>query len=343
LRGNTIFGYSLYGLRLSSNHPIPGLISLDDSMNVHTAVLWGALPRGLDLFRESEWVLRYSSPVQEASGLPNLSVWDVGSGGYSRFSYGDGTNFVVGRDARQVWAIWPETLTLEDAATYLVGPVIGFVLRQRGTLCLHASAIAVGDQAIALVGGPGAGKSTTAAAFASLGYGVLSDDIVALADEGTGFVAQPGYPRLCLWPDSARALPGRPRELPRLTPNWEKQFLDLDAAPYRFERSPLPLGAIYLLSERSAQPGAPEVEGTSPRAALMELVSNTYMNYLLDREQRAREFEALGRLVGAISVRRVHPHEDPVFLTKLCEAIVADFESSAGVCSASAREQDDDV
>src|SRR5690348_16585408 len=102
---------------------------------------------------------------------------------------------------------------------------MGFVLRLRGALCLHASSVAVGDSAVALVGLPGAGKSTTAAAFACAGFSVLSDDVVALADEGPQFYVHPGYPRVNLWPDSVQELFGSEDALPRITPTWDKRYL----------------------------------------------------------------------------------------------------------------------
>jgi hypothetical protein len=57
---------------------------------------------------------------------------------------------------------------------------------------------------------------------------------------------------------------------------------------------------------------------------LLELVQNTYMNWLLDRSQRAAEFELLAHLVSGIPVRRIVPHRDPTRLGELCDLIVAD-------------------
>jgi len=117
---------------------------------------------------------------------------------YFKLHYSDGTEFIIDRKGTEVWCVWPDTLTLEDAVVYLLGPVLGFVLRLRGITCLHASAISVGDRAVVLLGPAGAGKSTTAAAFAKLGYPVLSDDVLALSDQNTTFLAQPAYPHLHL-------------------------------------------------------------------------------------------------------------------------------------------------
>jgi hypothetical protein len=269
---------------------------------------------------------RYISPLRDAKGDPALAVWEAGGGHFFRLRYADGTEFLVSRSGARVWGAWPDSLTLDDTATYLLGPILGFVLRLRGGVCLHASAVALADRAVALLGQAGAGKSTTAAAFARCGVPVLSDDVAPLEDRGGTILVQPGSPRLRLWSDSAQALFGAPDALPLLTPNWNKRYLDLGADDWPFQEKPLALGAVYVLGERSEDPGAPFVEPLSPRQGLMELVGNTYVNYLLDRTMRAREFGLLGRLVRSVPVRRVVPHEDPARLAALCQVIVKDFQ-----------------
>ena len=182
-----------------------------------------------------------------------MRVARLAGGAYFGLFYSDGARFAVDREGRDVWADWPEGYALEDAATYLVGPVLGFVLRLRGITPLHASAIAVEDQAIAFVGVPGAGKSTTAAAFAHRGFAVLSDDVVALEDGQNHFLVAPGYPRVNLWPDSVRALLGSEDALPLITPTWGKHYLPLDQKGRRFQSKQLPLGAVYFLGERDPE------------------------------------------------------------------------------------------
>jgi len=245
---------------------------------------------------------------------------------YFGFFYGDGARFAVGRRGHEVCADWPEDYSLEDACTYLFGPVLGFVLRLRGTVCLHASSVAFSGRAIALVGLPGAGKSTTAAAFASAGFPVLSDDIVALSDTGTHFFVQPGYPRVNLWPDAIQKLFGSEDALPRITPTWDKRYLPLDGNPHRFAATPLPLGAIYILDSRDPALTCPAVEEVSGEEAFMALVANTYVNYLLDQEMRRTEFDVLCRVVSEIPVRRVCPQAEPSAIFTLCEAIAADAQ-----------------
>lgn len=269
--------------------------------------------------------LWYVRPTTVENGQPSLTVWSLSGGAYLYLRYVDGVEFVVGREGRSVWAAWPETSTVADMATYLLGPVMGLVLRLRGVVSLHASAVSVGGRAIALLGPAGAGKSTTAAAFAMLGYPVLCDDVAALVECDGAFLVQPAAPRLRLWPESVQALFGSHDALPRLTPTWDKRAFDLQARGYLFEPRALPLTAIYLLEERSADADAPFIEPVSAPAGMIPLVANTYVNYLLDRTMRAQEFEILGRLLARVPVRRVTPQADPATLPGLCEAILDDL------------------
>jgi hypothetical protein len=226
-----------------------------------------------------------------------------------------------------VWATWRAPLTIDDAVTYLLGPVMGFVLRLRGTVALHASAVCIEDYAFVLCGESEAGKSTTVAALALAGHAVLAEDISAIHPGAEGFRVQPGYPRVCLWPDSVQALLGARDALPALTPTWEKRFLPLDEHRAKFESRPQPVGGIYILAPRADDCRAPHVEPLTQREALLELVQNTYMNWLLDRAQRAAELDILTQIVARVPVRRITPHADPARITALCDLIVDDATS----------------
>jgi hypothetical protein len=176
------------------------------------------------------------------------------------------------------------------------------------------------------VGAEGAGKSTTAAAFARQGFGVISDDVAALEESPEGFRVMPAYPHLCLWQDSVEMLYGSADVLPRFSTGWEKRRLTLGNQGTRFENRLLPLGAIYLLGDRRPDQ-APFVEGVRPKAGLLSLVADTFANKILDRNMRAREFTVLGRLVTTVPIRRIHSHNDASRLEELCALIGEDFAS----------------
>ncbi len=184
--------------------------------------------------------------------------------------------------------------------------------------------ISIQDQSIALCGVSQAGKSTTAAALALRGISVLTEDVTPIKILDETFIVEPGYPRICLWPDSVKELLGSPDALPLLTPNWDKRYLPLDGVRATFQSEPKPLGAIYLLAPRMSDSRAPRVEEIAPRDALLALVQNTYMNWLLNREQRAAEFDVLSKIVNQIPIRRLIPHADPARLPALCDLIIED-------------------
>ena len=119
---------------------------------------------------------------------------------------------------------------------------------------------------------------------------------------------------------------GAPDALPQLTPTWEKRFLPLDGARAKFDPERRPLGAIYLLAPRTAEADAPRIEALGKREALLQLVQNTYMNWLSDRTQRASELDALARIVARVPARRIVPHSDPARVDALCDLIVTDAE-----------------
>jgi len=338
------FTYAVFGLWLHCNLPIPNLttvnfaqdlslleLSNDQTVAIHLSAspfANAAIPCGPE-------ELSYDSPYRDEAGKAALRIWKVGSSRYLRLEYFDGTQFWLDREGTEVWATWPSNLTIEDTATYLLGPVLGILLRLRGVTCLHASAVAFGDTVVAFVGSEGAGKSTTAAALARHGHAILSDDVVALAEHDGSFFVHPAYPYLCLWPESVESLYGSPNALPRFSPNYEKRFLSLGKQELRFAERALPLAAIYILGDRRGDP-APLVEELAPQKAFLALVANTFATNTLDSGMRAKEFEILARLAPRVNIRTLCAHHNASRLPELCalldeEAQKLRMQRSAGV------------
>jgi hypothetical protein len=285
--------------------------------------------------------LTYTSSYLDDKNQPVLQIWRSIDRSFERLAYADGTQFWIDQQRVNIWSTWPEKLSLENTFSYLLGPVLGLLLRLRGITCLHASAVAFDDWCAVFVGAEGAGKSTTAAAFAAEGQPVLSDDVVALrwtspvaAKSAPGadisrtslFCVLPAYPHICLWPDSAEMVPGLPENLPRLAPDWDKRRLALGTDGIHYAPQPLPLAAIYIFAERRAD-SAPAIEPCPPKNALLSLVANTYANNVLSPELRAQEFSLLDRLVAAVPARILTPHRDPARLVEMCSLVRRDVTS----------------
>jgi hypothetical protein len=241
----------------------------------------------------------FVSPYCDERGVPLLTIRTVATG--YLLHYAEGTRFLVSAAGDDVDAWWDAPLTEADAADYLLGGVLAFIVRLRGRVPLHASAIVIEDQAVLFAGAAGAGKSSIAAAFAILGYPVLSDDVVVMDDSGDGVRAHPSHARVSMWPDSASSLFAA-KLLPAHSPVYDKRRLDLFEHGYRFHDRAVPVRMICILAPRTVSGRPPEIRALRPQTALMKLVSHTYSNYLLDASMRAREFDVLGRAVASVAV-----------------------------------------
>jgi hypothetical protein len=341
------FFYQIYGFTLCANRRLPGLASCPPVSREPTLISRGSphnpginsqsairvrldeSPSGIATAYPPETVLYVSEHLGDF-GIPILKIYDAG-GQRFHMRYDDGTEFVVSRDGGEIRGAWPASMTFEDTVTYLVGPVMGFVMHLRQRLCLHASVIAISDHAVVLLGAAGAGKSTTAAVFSRLGFPVLSDDVAALSHDGSDggyqgeYIVHPGYQRICLTPQATQSLFGSPGMLPAITPNWEKRALDLGHPHAPFQDRALPLGAIYLLGERSAALSTIQIEPLSPRESLLELLAHTYVQYFLTPQQRAAEFPPTACMAAQMPLRRVLRPEGAGHMAEDCARLAEDF------------------
>lgn len=324
--------YRLYGLSVGVDAGLTVLLS--GVLAEHTTTVPADLRLGLHQQPApqpkslADWPLWWISDHPGIAGTPEFHVYRHASGAV-RMVYDDGVAFTMDAAGTQVEVGLPDGFDdLPSLLPALLGPVLGVVLRLRGTVCLHASAVVIGGRAVGLVGVSGAGKSTTAAALALRGHPVLTDDVLALDDHGAagGFAVRPAYPRLRLWPASARGLLGSEDLLPRMMPGVDKRILSLDGGRASFQPAPAPLAALYFLQDR-AEGGLRPVEAARPAEALMRLIGDSYASRFLDARRRGEEFDLLGRLVQQVPLREVHAPDDLGQLNAFVDQIVDDFRT----------------
>lgn len=276
--------YRVYGLEIACSVPLPELI---------------AGGRGLDA------AIRFA-PV--AHRPPDEGRVDVKEDAfYVRFA-DVGTFRIDKREVSVDLVPGARELTLR---LILTSVVLGLLLHRRGELVLHASTVAVDDVAIGFLGGPGVGKSTTAAAFHAAGHRLLSDDLLPAAVDGAGVVVQSGYPQQRLWPEAIASLGGDAARLPRVHPDLEKRVAPITEL---FEPAALPLERLYLLSEGpvvaiKAIPGAQSV---------IELVRHTYVAHVLALARGAWLFEQCAAIAERVPLKRL---ERPSRLSGLREVV----------------------
>lgn len=301
------FYYRLFGLDVHSDVALPGVQSRIWSRQENAAPVNIRLSGyGCDeIATEAEQgILVFESEENE----PRVRIEYFSSARFYRFRYSDGIMFHISSEGENVRGSWPSKMSLEDALTYLLGPVFGFILRLRGFTALHASAAVINGHAVAFVGGGGAGKSTIVAALARAGHRILSDDIAVLEETSGTFRIKPSYPHIRLWPDSVSVLFGTEDALPRLVPTsdwWDKCFLDLQRDGFYFHDEALPVRFTYILEPRSENLQIARADLISSVEALPRLVANTSVNYALTSEMRRREFHVLGRFVEKIIIKRL--------------------------------------
>lgn len=306
----------LSGLIVSSNRRLPGALAILASQP-DLEIIFGSLPCDIEGHR----TLMFPRNERDRTERPWIKAWRIESSGSFWLQYSEGTEFVIDPSGSRAWCAWSEPLAFEDAAIYLLGPVLGFILRLRGVLCLHAAGIAIDDHAIAIVGASGSGKSTLAAFSAISGRAVMADDALPVVLRNGVWDADPSHSAVRLFGDSASVLFGSPDALAP-TANWDKRSLDLAESGLPFQGDTLPLAAIYVLQERSGDPTSPAIRKIIARDAVMRLIPNSFGSYLLDREQRATEFSQIVGLVLQVPVYELRPRPNLSHLPELLDLIV---------------------
>jgi energy-coupling factor transporter ATP-binding protein EcfA2 len=309
------FNYSVYGFALSSNLPLYGLAG-GNSKNTDVLVTFeSSLPLGIPPNDKLIFTSAGDDPVTDS---PHLLVSQDPSG-VLRLCYSEGVEFAVSDSGGDIRVRLSRPDLRDDAIAYLTGPVLGYILRLRGTLALHASVVSLGQSAIAFVGTNGAGKSTTAGAFACLNHHILSDDIAALRRSTAGWVVDRGHNQVHLWPESVALLHDGDLHAPLMPGSWGKHYMEprVGAAPEQ-----LPLRAIYVLAASESDQAA--IEPLSLREAILELLPNTFATDLLDERMRATEFQQLSDLVAEVPVKRLSRRKTPDQLIAVCNTILKD-------------------
>ena len=193
----------------------------------------------------------------------------------------------------------------------------GVLLRQRGLAVLHGSAISVNGSAVAFLAGRRMGKSTLASAMCRRGYGLVTDDILAIdLTVSDRPVALPSIPWIKLSRQVVSSLGDDPDALEVLYPGSQERWW---AVAYRFQDTALPVSLLYVLGEGPTT----HTEALSRRDATMELMRHSYA---LDRRDPSAVAAFFRQCVGLTRVVPLRRLIRPLDLAGL-PAMVAHIES----------------
>ena len=179
----------------------------------------------------------------------------AGPAGY-QLSYSGAGRFDISRDGRAITWFPTSTAKPELARWIVLGPALGLALEATGHLCLHGSAVAIGERAIGFIAPKHHGKSTIAVALTTAGATFVGDDTLAVTC-GAFPTLRPGIPAVRLWKDAARSL-----DIGRLC-NTVFEGVKTTATGFsaqNIRRAPVPLSAIYVLEPVPYNENEPPVQ-----------------------------------------------------------------------------------
>ena len=267
-----MFHYKAFGLEISSEIALPGMIEGNELMecsgNPDVVITTGKVDPSQVTGAEVE------GPNYRVTSSDVYIWWD--DIGKVRISDGEKVTVepIADLDGSDELNLIP----------FLLGPVMAFLLHQRGFLVLHGSAVNIGrgkvdssevipgavtsdevvpenvsSGAVAFLGHRGNGKSTTAIHLYVDGYPLVADDILAIKfDEDGKPVVYPGYPHVRLSDEAYNQVKEHTDILTPIRTLAEKVFCD---ASYRFSPEPVNLERIYVI-EKVMQDETGEPDGT---------------------------------------------------------------------------------
>lgn len=246
--------YKAYGLTISSEIDLPELSVAEKTPDIDLYISRGniILPR----MRRTPIHRRGIQAYQGIDNEGNLILhWDQ----VASFKAIEAKQLVVS----------PLTQDANLLSLFTISEALGMILFQKGYFLLHASAVKVGNKAWCFMGVPGAGKSTTAAAFVKAGCALLSDDLTAIKFDETGkaFII-PGYPQLKIWDNSVNGLAYDRASLQPVSEGVNKFSFRPEGD---FNLEPVALGNIFFLHKANNRP---EQQALTPIEIPIETLKN---------------------------------------------------------------------
>ena len=305
------FHAQAYGLRLATPWPIlPGVRATSGEVDVRFRLAPGftSIPRPIATMADG-WY--------RADLLPGGRVRIVWPGLFDCLVSGDG------RDVEIVPLVDEPEYAF---TTHLFGHVLSFALLRKGLEPLHSTVLDYRGAAIGILGDSGYGKSTLAAALLRSDCRLMTDDLLVLHSDGDKLLAQPGLPRLKLWPEAAdRFFPAAPSQA--VAPGARKRILALDSA--RWVSTPAPLRVLYVLQRPAIRNVATRVSirRLTPAKAFVELARNTFNAFLVDPERMRGQFSFASDIAARTPMRSLTYPAGFDHLPRVVERILEDASS----------------
>ena len=284
-----MFTYKAFGLELSSEIELPGMIQ--GSGNPDVKILLSEVDPTLVSDVEVE------GPNYLVKGQDVYLWWD--DIGKVKISEGKQVTVEVIADL--------DDSTKINIIPFLLGPVMSLLLHQRGFLILHGSSVKVNGEAICFLGHRGNGKSTTAIHLYTRGYPLVTDDILAIKFDEDGLpLVYPGYPHVRLGEDSYNQVKENTDILTPIKTLAGKVFCD---ASHGASPEPVVLKRVYVL-EKTDKMG---ISILKSQENLIDLIRHSVANRIFQHTAQQENLFQCAQLINNVSVRKLemtHSYED---------------------------------
>ncbi len=282
-----IFNYFAFGLNISSQIELPGVMETTRKDNPDVKIILGEVENPIfqsDLKGSNYYV-----------DLEDVYVWWENIGNV-KISSGNHVIVEVKSDLKN---------SDDSIIPFLLGPVMSILLRQRGFLVLHGSSVKINNKAIAFLGFRGLGKSTIAVNLYKKGYPLITDDIVAInfGEDGLPLVYS-GYPHVRLSEDSYSYVQDETSILTHIRTYAGKVFCDTSRG---FSLEAVNLTKIFILEESENN----RISIFKPQENLINLILYSIPYGIFDNNNidRSNNFTQIAKLINNIYVYRLeHSH-----------------------------------
>jgi hypothetical protein len=300
--------YELYGLRVWSQvelaaPPAPSMLPPYD-----VAVRWGARTALADALHAGRVLARFvygngqGYTLTDTGSLYILRVHGLGE-------------FCIDHDLRAVRVHLGPDVRPAFAGLLVAGTVLACILTLAGEHVLHASAVRMGGSALACVGDSGTGKSTLATLLCAQGAQLITDDLLRLQPEGTGWRCFPGTGEIRLRPGAAALATAFVATVLGTTADGRTTL------PLALDRTMPPLRAMVLpRPSRCCQ--RLQLTRLSPAQALLALMASPRVQGLQQPAHLQQRLDACARLAAGVPVYQATIPWGPPFPHGLAAALV---------------------
>jgi hypothetical protein len=305
--------YSVFGGCLRSEIPFPDLLPSPDA---------SALSR-------PDWTLRVVHGAVPQDGATQTGAHQVGPWHYRLFDTATGLRlelsddyvFELAEGGTEIRWYVSDRATIENVRALVLGPLLALAHHLRGGLCLHGSAVAVGEQGLAFLAGKHHGKSTLGLALALAGARHLTDDAVAV-DLSSPLRLRPGIHSVRLWQDSADRF-ARSLEC-TLVQGLKATLTELPEQLIR--TAAVPLAAVYMLRPVQSADATVAAERSllDPSGATLAMICHTKLPQpLMGRARSGEQFQRVGAVARSVQVYDLAVARDFDRLSDVVEIILS--------------------